>query len=78
MAAKEPQVVVTFPTTAEAMHMQSAAKGSGLQGRLAPIPRQLSAGCGFAWREPAANRAELEELLRTQAVEFEALVELPR
>lgn len=76
MGRKSPCVVVTFPTTADAMHMQSLAVKCTLQGRLAPIPRQLSAGCGFAWREPAQNRQLLERLLRTHDVEHEELVEL--
>lgn len=76
MGKKTPCVVVTFPTTADAMHMQSLAGKWPLQGRLAPIPRQLSAGCGFAWREPVKNRPLVEELLSHHALEHEALVEL--
>ena len=66
MGKKTPCVVVTFPTTADAMHMQSLAGEWPLQGRLAPIPRQLSAGCGFAWREPVKNRPLVEELLKRE------------
>lgn len=56
MARKaKPHVVVTFHTTTSALALQKAAARCGLRGRLAPIPRQLSAGCGLAWREPAGG-----------------------
>lgn len=40
--------VASFHTTTDALAFKQAAVGEGLRGRLAPIPRQLSAGCGMA------------------------------
>lgn len=55
MGAKRHMVVVSFHTTTDALAFKAAAEQAGLGGRLAPIPRQLSAGCGMAWREPVAG-----------------------
>lgn len=63
--------MASFPTTTEAMRLQAAASDAGLAGRLIPIPRQLSAGCGLAWSEPAANEALLRRTLDGQGIEFE-------
>ena len=41
--------VLTFHTTDAAMEMEAFCRDSGIPGRLTPVPRQLSAGCGIAW-----------------------------
>lgn len=76
MAATTPHIVIAFHTTAEALAFQKLAKGSSLSGRLAPIPRQISAGCGFAWREPAGNEASLMELIDANCVDYESLTRM--
>ncbi|MGL5514867.1 MAG: DUF3343 domain-containing protein [Sporomusa sp.] len=44
---KQPKLVITFPTTTAAMAMESSCQAG--QGRLIPIPREISGGCGLAW-----------------------------
>ena len=56
---KTEKVVFTFHTTTMAMRMEQCAKDSGCQGRLIPVPRQISAGCGMAFCAPAADRIRL-------------------
>ena len=36
----------------------------GAEGRLIPLPKEISAGCGLAWSAPPADREHVEELLR--------------
>lgn len=54
---KTRRVVFTFHTTTMAMMMEQCARKTGAQGRLIPVPRQISAGCGMAWSAPAEERA---------------------
>lgn len=68
-----PCVVVSFDATTAALRMEEAARRCGLEGRLIPIPRQLSAGCGMAWREPLGNERQLRDLLAGEAVEYEEI-----
>ncbi|KIR04003.1 hypothetical protein P261_02818 [Lachnospiraceae bacterium TWA4] len=49
MRKKELKLVITFHTTADAMAMEKACKSEGAKGRLIPVPRTISAGCGLAW-----------------------------
>lgn len=49
MRKKELKLVITFHTTAEAMAMEKACKECNAPGRLIPVPRAISAGCGLAW-----------------------------
>ena len=68
--------VVTFATTTDALAVQAAAKGMALSGRLAPVPRQLSASCGLAWHEPGADAEQLGSALAEQHLRFEAIATL--
>ena len=49
MRAKELKMIITFHTTADAMGMEKACKEAGAPGRLIPVPRIISSGCGLAW-----------------------------
>ncbi|MFI3172312.1 MAG: DUF3343 domain-containing protein [Eubacteriales bacterium] len=49
MRKKEWKLVITFHTTTDAMAMEKACKELGAKGRLIPVPRAISAGCGMAW-----------------------------
>ena len=60
MRKKELKLVVSFHTTADAMAMEKVCREKEILGRLIPVPRMISAGCGLAWCSPA----EMEERLR--------------
>ena len=64
MRPKEMQMVVTFHTTTDAMAFEDAAKESGLEGRLIPIPTIITAGCGLAWRENPKNKPCVDKILK--------------
>ena len=65
---KQPRLIVTFPTTTAAMAMECAGQKAGLPGRLSPIPRESTAGCGLAWSAPPESRAQLEDFVPTPGV----------
>ena len=50
MRAKRPYIVLSFRTTVEAMAWEKHCEVEHIPGRLIPLPRELSAGCGLAWR----------------------------
>ena len=58
MRKKELKLVVTFHTTADAMAMEKACKAEEVPGRLIPVPRVISAGCGLAWAAPLEGLRE--------------------
>ena len=51
---RKPQLrlVITFHTTAEALKTEKLAREQGLEGRLIPVPREITAGCGLSWKAP--------------------------
>ena len=48
MRAKEPCYVISFHTTADAITFEKKAGETGFPGRLIPLPRAISAGCGMS------------------------------
>jgi len=68
--------VLTFHTTDAAMEMEAFCRDSGIPGRLTPVPRQLSAGCGIAWRMEAAVFAQYRADIERSKIEIEQSVEL--
>ena len=59
MREKKPALIITFSTTTDAMGMEQFCGQNGLPGRLIPVPREISAGCGLAWKAPVESEAEL-------------------
>ena len=68
MRVKMPRLIVTFHTTAAAMGMESACAKAGLPGRLIPVPREITAGCGMAWSAPVEARTLLEAFVQQENI----------
>lgn len=75
MRKKELKLVVTFHTTADAMAMEKACKTLSAAGRLIPVPRTLSAGCGLAWCAPLTERERLTGIMAEKGIEQEEIHE---
>ena len=69
MIKKELKLVVTFHTTADAMAMEKACKKENAPGRLIPVPRAISAGCGLAWCAGPETRDILRQLMERTGIE---------
>ena len=50
MRVKKTYIVLSFRTTLEAMEWEKRCLAADVPGRLIPLPREISAGCGLAWR----------------------------
>ena len=50
MRTKRAYIVLSFRTTLEAMEWEKQCQAQQVPGRLIPLPREISAGCGLAWR----------------------------
>ena len=76
MRKKELRLVITFHTTAEAIAMETVCRKEDVPGRLIPVPRQISAGCGLAWCVPAEERRALLDALESGGLAYEAVHEV--
>ena len=50
MRQRKPALVITFDTTSQAMAAEALLQNGGLPGRMIPLPSQIAAGCGLAWK----------------------------
>lgn len=75
MRKKELKLVVTFHTTSDAMAMEKACKENNVPGRLIPVPRAISAGCGLSWCSGMEDREEVVSMMKKARIEQEEIYE---
>lgn len=75
MRKKTLKLVVTFHTTADAMAMEKACKEHGVSGRLIPVPRTISAGCGLSWCAELEEMEQIKTVMKTVGIEEEDMHE---
>lgn len=75
MIKKEMKLIITFHTTTETMAMEKACKEAGADGRIIPVPRAISAGCGLAWAAKLESEAALRELMERNGISPQAVQE---
>lgn len=76
MREKKESLVITFPSTTSAMAADRFFNAEKLPGRLIPVPREITAGCGLAWRALPCEGELLREALETNELIYEEFVEL--
>ncbi len=75
MIKKELKLVITFHTTTEAMQMEKVCKEIGGEGRLIPVPRAITAGCGLAWAAKPESKDALMALMQKKGINPQAVQE---
>ena len=75
MRKKVMKLVVTFHTTSDAMAMEKFCKERSVPGRLIPVPRAISAGCGLSWCAPLDQRDALKEIMDSVGLKEEEMHE---
>ena len=67
--------MVTFHTTADAMAMEKACKEQEVPGRIIPVPRASSAGCGLSWCAGLSDREQIMAMMKKTGIEEEEIHE---
>ena len=73
MIRKQNKLVITFHTTTEAMAMERACKAVGADGRLIPVPKAITAGCGLAWCASLESEDTLRMLMEEKGIKPQAV-----
>ena len=63
MLKKKPTLIITFATITQAMAMESFCTRENLPGRLIPVPREITAGCGLSWKAQPQDKEILLEAM---------------
>ena len=76
MRTKELKLVITFNSTTAAMGFETYCKRNQIAGRLIPLPREISAGCGLSWCTTPNERPIWEEVLKNEQIITDGMYEL--
>ena len=76
MRQKERRLIVAFYRTHDAMAFEDFCLSQGIVGRLIPLPREISAGCGLAWSAPPGDLEGLKERLRRAGIRPQHMKEM--
>ena len=71
MRQKKPTLIITFATTTQAMAMESFCARENLPGRLIPVPREITAGCGLSWKALPEEKEQLISALEQAGMKWE-------
>ena len=75
MRKKELKLIVTFHTTADAMAMEKECKKREVPGRIIPVPRAISAGCGLSWCADLSDREQIVDMMKNVGSQEEEIHE---
>lgn len=73
MRVKKDQLIITFSTTSDAMQMEAFCQREQIAGRLIPLPTEISAGCGLAWKTDPNQEDEITGKLDQQGIRWETM-----
>ena len=72
MRIKKKTWILTFESTTQAMAADKFRIEKKLPGRLIPIPREITAGCGLCWKAVPQGREKVLETLQADGYHWEA------
>ena len=71
MLKKKLSLILTFATTTQAMAVEAFCHRQGLPGRLIPVPREITAGCGLSWKALPEEKDILLEALGREGLAWQ-------
>ncbi|WP_240308907.1 DUF3343 domain-containing protein [Anaerococcus marasmi] len=69
-------IVITFDTTTDAMMMEAFAKENKLAGKIIPLPNEISAGCGLAFKLEEKDLEKITKTLEENSISYEKIHKL--
>lgn len=73
---KNDGLVITFHETMMALFMEKNCQSDGKAGRLIPLPKVISAGCGLAWSTKDKNQKQWIIYMNERGIVYEQMVEV--
>lgn len=76
MIEKKLCLVISFNKTIDAMAFEEYCLKNSVSGRLIPLPKEISAGCGLAWKCDVDNQKEIEKALSNLSIKCDKMTKL--
>ena len=73
MRVRSPALIIAFANVTEALAVERYCQEASLPGRIIPVPREVTAGCGLAWKAaPEEAREQIKAAHDKRAAELTA------
>ena len=76
MLEKELSLVISFDKTIDAMAVEEYCLKNKIEGRLIPLPKEISAGCGLAWKCKVNQTDMMKKMLLDIGIKCYKMTEL--
>ena len=76
MIEKKLSLVISFNKTVDAMAFEEHCLKNSVSGRLIPLPKEISAGCGLAWKCDVSQKDEMKKIIFDLKIEFDKMTEI--
>ena len=76
MISKKLCLVISFKRTVDARAVEEHCIKNGIGGRLIPLPKEISAGCGLAWKCEVSQEDEMKKVIAALKIECDKMSEI--
>lgn len=76
MIEKKLSLVISFNKTVDAMAVEEYCLKNNVSGRLIPLPKEISAGCGLAWKCEVSQVDEMKNVFSELKIDIDKMTEL--
>ena len=76
MIEKKLSLVISFNKTVDAMAVEEYCLKNNVPGRLIPLPKEISAGCGLAWKCDVSQADEMRKIFSELKIDIDKTTEL--
>ena len=76
MIEKKLSLIISFNKTVDAMAVEDYCLKNSVPGRLIPLPKEISAGCGLAWKCDVSLKDEMKKIISDLKIEFDKMTEI--
>ena len=76
MLNKKLSLIISFKKTTDAMAVEEYCLKNSIKGRLIPLPKEISAGCGLAWKCDINQVDEMKNSLLILNIEYDDIKEI--
>ena len=76
MINKKKSLIVTYFTSSEAIATEKVCNANGIGGRIITTPRHITADCGMSFSIGIEQKEKLLELLKSERIKYDKIIEL--
>lgn len=76
MKEKKLKLIITFESMSDAINLEKILKKKNIEGRLIPVPREISSGCGTVWCSDIELKEQITEIISHEKTDINKIYEI--